>query len=602
MYYFQSLLIVKINNLRNMLLLMFMGITMFWEDVAIAHVQVFPGGHFKELHPLTIYESSIPLTYIINQNSFNFIELSNFSLPTCPFSDRHLVRLTGMATDLDKQIEEQQRKMVPRFNISSRTARGQRAIEAIGDFLHWSFGTATDSQLHTLTDNEDAVNKHLNSLQDIVKGDHLDLVHTVNDIKGFSSNVSQVLAKVKAALKGIEGGLKYKVPEEEVYRRLLSYVVRLQAQIYRSLFIDDFEDILVKCRASLLSTSFVSREVLDADIKKLEKKMIRDSYEIALPTANLELFYTLPITSCNISPEKLIVTVKIPVKNRRDKWTLYEYIPSPLAWKEYTCVLSREPIYVAVSRDTFVTIAGKQLDNCKEKRTGMCQIPRQRQGGSVSTTCAEKMFKKGTVDELRASCPFYCDATRRGILITEVGVDSYIITHPSKHISINCSNSSLTIPSQFPGAFEIILPCDCILSEGNSTLISKKYPCGLHTHDPFVTHILPVSWTSLRNISLDPLEKLARPNFLNYSDVLDMNWNLVSPAFVVHNNIPDTAFDHVELPKTWYDVYDTPSLKYYVLFTWLGVLSLFNIYIVIKMYVNGKINMAVRPPPIPPRG
>lgn len=77
--------------------------------------------------------------------------------------------------------------------------------------MHWSFGTATDGELHTLSENEETVNKHINALHDVVQGDHADLVRAVEDMKYFLVNVTQVLEKVKASLHEMEEGINNRI-------------------------------------------------------------------------------------------------------------------------------------------------------------------------------------------------------------------------------------------------------------------------------------------------------------------------------------------------------------------------------------------------------
>lgn len=158
-------------------------------------VTIFPGVHFQLRKPVAVYEATIPLTYVFPHSLYRVPEKSSIPIPKCPFSSLGSKRMAAAAEELDQLIDSQLMRALPQHDWTP--VRRARAIEAVGDALHWAFGTATDGELHVLSGNEEAVNKHINSLQEVVKGDHLDLVHTTDEMRQFSGNVTRILGKIR---------------------------------------------------------------------------------------------------------------------------------------------------------------------------------------------------------------------------------------------------------------------------------------------------------------------------------------------------------------------------------------------------------------------
>lgn len=50
-----------------------------------------------------------------------------------------------------------------------------------------------DDELYVLMANENTVNKHLNNVQQLIKGDHVDLISMQTSLKGYTRKISDVL-------------------------------------------------------------------------------------------------------------------------------------------------------------------------------------------------------------------------------------------------------------------------------------------------------------------------------------------------------------------------------------------------------------------------
>jgi len=240
---------------------------------------------------------------------------------------------------------------------------------------------------------------------------------------------------------------------------------------------------------------------------------------------------------------------------------------------------------VAVSENNTRTITGFQREDCDPKTTKMCRLPRQQRAAVFSSRCAERMLAQHTREDLREHCPFYCSPSHGGVLLTQVAEDKYVITNPIPNLTLSCKNTSFVIPIGEPGALEVTLTCDCILSDGEVELISRQYPCFSGVGRPSIVHVLPAAWTSLSNFTFDPLLSESRPIFQNFSRILNSDWTVATPSFMVHQNISPALFDHVSLPESWWDVQDLTSIKYIAIFIWLGALSVLLGYIGLQVYL-----------------
>lgn len=382
----------------------------------------------------------------------------------------------------------------------------------------------------------------------------------------------------------------------------MSHILRLQSRVFTSQFLARSEMTLLDCKRNLLSSTLVPEHTLKADVAALALNISRRGYELSIPSKFINKYFSLPLTTCTFSPEKVVVTVKIPIRKKGHDFSIFEYIPSPLAWGEYTCSLSREPVYVATAGDLLTTITGLQRNDCDVRSTGLCRIPRQTQGSSLSTECARRILRGDPMESLRTVCHFSCYPSHQNVLVTQISESSYMVTNPTPSLLLNCPNNSISFPYRVPGAVEVEVPCDCSVADKDREYIPVQFPCFSTSRNPELTHVLPLTWTSLKNLSVPILSFDERPKFGNLTEVLNSNWNLSVPTMLIHNNINSESLEPVELPKSWLDVTEVCSLKYILVFGWLGILSFLSLFCTFKLYIlNLKLRLLSEPGGLPPR-
>lgn len=205
-----------------------------------------------------------------------------------------------------------------------------------------------------LTTHDNVVTQHylaLFTFFSALRDDHLDLVRSVEGMKGFSTNMSHVMEALRIAVGQVQGELAQRelVPIQQLQQILMLNTIKLQTQVFYGQFRFSFHDAHLAFRINFLPGSMVPQEKLKRDLEDLSQNLMTDGFELTLPATRISTYYSLPISSCMFSSRETVATVRVPFKRRGDSWKLVEYLPSPLAWWNYTCSMSDKAMFVAVS-------------------------------------------------------------------------------------------------------------------------------------------------------------------------------------------------------------------------------------------------------------
>lgn len=114
---------------------------------AYTPIQVFPGSHFIPIKPLAIYESSIPISYVISLNLSTLDSIQPPPFPNCLDPSNH--DICEMNTGL-QDIESTLQDFVDSYSLRNSTTslRKKRALDSIGNFLNWCCSTAMGSYMN----------------------------------------------------------------------------------------------------------------------------------------------------------------------------------------------------------------------------------------------------------------------------------------------------------------------------------------------------------------------------------------------------------------------------------------------------------------------
>ena len=327
---------------------------------------------------------------------------------------------------------------------------------------------------------------------------------------------------------------------------------RLARRVFETVNLIRRSDIISDCKSKLIPATLLPAQLLARDLSELSKKLQTEGYDLAIPISDITWYYKIKLTECEISDTKIMVRVKVPIKNKIHHWQLFEMIAIPFAHNDSSCIIVHDSTFVAVSSTAVRTITGVMLHECKPYHNDLCYIPRHSSDVISGSQCPYHMFKGATAEKLNEYCAYKCQ-TGTGPLVTQIDHERYILTHPPADVNIKCNNNTKLIPNNekhLPGALEIQLPCPCELLFDNTVKIPRSFPCdkkalGLAQ----VTRILPSLWSKLQSINIDINTPYTHFTFTNISEVFDKDWQSKVPHFTIDRSrrqIPDsTPYDKI---------------------------------------------------------
>ncbi|KAK5647842.1 hypothetical protein RI129_002734 [Pyrocoelia pectoralis] len=337
-----------------------------------------------------------------------------------------------------------------------------------------------------------------------------------------------------------------------------------------------------------VSTKF--QKILMKYPQKLIWLTILDNYTLAIPLNKISRYYKLEICDCTVTDDTLIVHIKIPIVYQNKQWKLQELITTPVSWKNHTCTLMHEILYLSVSENdsetTLRSISGTGLHHCKPYADKLCFLPRHNTDTLYGPQCAYKMFLGSTIQELEEHCSFRCHAST-SMIISEIQDDIFIVTHPLPDTIINCPDSQTKIADDSygqPGALQISLPCHCSLLVNHEEVIAVRYPCSSQKAFKSKTiNILPAVWSNFKTYEIKANEH--NTVFHNISECLDNNWTTTVPHLNLStSSVLSEIVSNLEktLSESYNDLYtyqgDTTYLIWNVILTTLVLVLFYKIF------------------------
>lgn len=124
------------------------------------------------------------------------------------------------------------------FNLKlgflNTTLRSKKAIDFIGDALSWCCNTATMTNLHDLSTNEQLVDNNMIDLLDYVKAEHSDITLAENKINNFTNNIDRVLKQLHTSLLKCEQNIntEINVTSSTMDSKILQNNLEIMSYIY----------------------------------------------------------------------------------------------------------------------------------------------------------------------------------------------------------------------------------------------------------------------------------------------------------------------------------------------------------------------------------
>lgn len=560
-------------------------------DVIETSVKVTTGAFWKPLFPTINYEGSVPLIY---QTTFSKLQWSNGSLPKDPDCNKLYTaqcRTVKSIADLGENFREEFEMLQDDWMIQllPQDRRDKRALDFVGEFLSWCCGTATQHSL-------DAMAMDGARLQKSIEKIHRGLGQTIQNFGINSKNFKNYEDQVRTAFERVQVSMnilkKQYLENQKDDNNLLDSILYLNfknlerlVMIGRAMY---QQEIINTCRTHHLPPSIIKPETLRKDLVGYSKTLQKNNRTLAIPLTDLIKYYQLPIVDCVFSTDSLTVNVKVPIITTNDHWQLYELVTTPFGWRDQTCIIQHEHLYLAVSGEGKLrTIAGTGLHHCRPFHDQLCLLPRVSADPMYGPKCIIKMYTGATVNELNHLCPFSCHASTATV-ITEFDENRYIITHPSINTTIVCPQKKIPLPTNHyssPGAVQLDLPCDCALHSDEETLIHSRYPCDLQTQKSLnIIHVLPAMWSKLHSLIMETNQH-HHPVYANISECLNEDWTFQIPHINItrdeaYKTLEDAVDEAIAEAKTYANTYGKHGN--YLMLAWNVLLTIVVIYLTLK--------------------
>lgn len=503
-------------------------------------IKVTQGVYWTPLPRTIIYESSAPLIYKGHFPTPNMdMNSEPLAIKACVNRDSEWCAFAKWIDTIDKNIETELIKSNTRLTTEADTLRYKRSLDFVGDFLRYCCSVATKSDFKALFSDQNRIRDRIDSIKKSIDEDHVDLIEVSDKMESLSHSVRLTIQELQANFSSF-----VKIMQSDTisaYSKVSNSLAstfhateRNARRIFEILNLMRRSEVISDCRDKQIPSSMIPAHVLKYDLELLQNKTLKENYDLAIPISELTWYYKLKISECEIAENHILVRVKIPLKNTKNSFKLYEFLSVPFSWNASTCSIVHDSTYLAVSGDSVRSITGTLLRECAPRSNDLCYLPRYGMDTLSGPLCPEMLFKGATASTLNQYCAYKCQ-TGTAPLITQIDFETYVITHPTNNTYIKCDNKKQYIHENNlnqPGSIELKLPCACSLYMNDIIKIAENYPCEkLSSEMPQVTHILPALWSKLESINLKMNSPLGPLTFNNFSECLNYKWPESVPHF-----------------------------------------------------------------------
>ncbi|KAL1488598.1 hypothetical protein ABEB36_014402 [Hypothenemus hampei] len=513
---------------------------------ASVNIEISAGAFWKKLPDTITYEATIPLSYETDWVETLFPTPEEKEAPCYDTTGNCDTRYQFKA--LGKAFAEEIHLLDNIYHMSTirinRTGRTKRALDFIGEGFSWCCGLATDQKLRLIEGDEASVRRRLDTLTDTVASSLHAMTQDTTQFRNYEEQVRSTFQETERRIRtmGIHL-LKIQQKSEKSDQQLqaiLHTVVHNELMAFKhSITIARLlrkQTILSSCQDHRLPSSIVDPTTLKADLLKLAAVLRESQQELAIPLADIFLYYKLPLTECSFTTAKMFLLLKVPILQAKKRWELFELVTVPFAWYNQTCSIPHRPLYLAANtlQTPFTTetrqITGTGLHQCKPYHDKLCYVSRFSPEALEGPECAKILFTGGTIQEISQHCPINCNPSTH-MVIAEVLEDTYIVTHPTAPLSIVCGTNTTVLPAKYnrQGALKVQLACSCHLRAGTEVLIPARFPCRDTRNHAQYTHIIPGIWSNLKTFILDRHDQHRLPTYTNMDECLNANWSIEIP-------------------------------------------------------------------------
>lgn len=558
--------------------------------------QVFGGIHFQRESSFVPYEATLPMlfttTFISNVTLTNFTYLKEscskntiYQSQYCTFLDK----LESLSALLDEQLENQG-FVISHSKIVSQ--KPKRALNFLGNFFHWCCGVATENQVAGVFDNQKNIADHAN---DIIKGVNEDHRHLITDnvkLNLFSEDVSEFSNRVRSEVNLLKQDV-LALSNTVIDKKILLVTETTWTYLWLSLFQTNVKTIVQNCEQNLLSQTLVPKTVLETNLRKLEKSLLKTNLSLAIPIENVLLYYKLKIVTCVIQNGEMLLKMNVPIRNSIYRYTVYKPIKTPVVWENKLCNLKINSLLVIKSNELIKTIP-QDYSECGVHSFPLCLIPREIMVDFSEHVCLFSVLQHEQISKL-SNCSFECTDRPEFPIFTKLLPNKYLITNIRKNLTLQCLDKVVKVlePTQI-GTIRLNVPCNCSILLGNEILLNTVKPCDASDVITIkIDNLIPAHWSKIQSTVLFPLDTGLAPEYSHLHEFLDVNWTLKTPTF----EVPKARnLSNITLQNKATDIFETNDILIYGLILWCAILTLCVLLLSLCLYIQSiKVKYMVPP-------
>lgn len=221
--------------------------------------------------------------------------------------------------------------------------------------------------------------------------------------------------------------------------------------------VGQYQEILEHCKSHRIPPSMIELQTLSEDLKTIQTKFRKENMTLAIGLDKIMLYYSHPLTHCQISETDIILNIKIPLITLESQWEVYTVTPIFFRDKNQICIIHADHSYLAHEEvtDTQKIISGTALKDCNIEE-GLCFIDYFEGSSDDSPLCAKGLFRKKFATELNTICNYKCEPRHGKTILQKTSDNEYIITNLQTNLSAfdftTSKLSTLPVHSEISGA------------------------------------------------------------------------------------------------------------------------------------------------------
>ena len=461
---------------------------------------------------------------------------------------KNLLRSELTAAIFDTQIELE-------TGVSEKR-RIKRGIEFFGKIFKFCCDVTLDSQLIPLEENEHRISEVYEKLGDAVIEDHKTLFSFQTEINTIAGRTSESIIEIRR--------------KSEIWSKRTEIKNAIAHEI--ELLIAHYRQLTHYCHSSHIPVNVITPQILKTDLLKVRGELEKHGKELAIGMNKIIEYYKVPIASCQILNDEIVITIKIPVIEANTKYEMFEPLAIPFVYESEICQIKIEKSVVLreTKSNELKVLTGQALEKCT--RAGkLCAISKTIQ--DQNTMCTEKIFRGETSEKIKRACNFMCigrlkegkerkeEEEEEDLLpiINEIDDREFTITRPSEELAIEFQNRTIKkigLKKGEMGAYHLKLPCTARLIKENSektvVLIDRKIPCFKNNEmeTPKITRILPSAWVNIPDSVVEDQFQGKQGYTATDEKLLNREWKRSIPSTTIQTDLEfEKKIKHITLKE-----------------------------------------------------